>query len=80
MCDTGVVGDAHFVFVCATLAAVRTHYAALFALGSRTLRAFLRQPDLLMVVRYVYDCLQLRAHIVNPVGVPPNQPHVAGLM
>jgi hypothetical protein len=53
MCDTGGVGDEHhFVFVCRALAAVRTHYAPWLALESRTLRAFLWQPDLLMVVRY----------------------------
>jgi hypothetical protein len=71
MCDTGVVGDEHhFVFVCPALAAVGTHYAPLFALGSRTLRAFVWQPNLLMVVRYNYDCFQVRAWILNPcVGV-----------
>jgi hypothetical protein len=54
MCDTGAVGDEHhFVVVCPALAAVRTHYAPLFALRSRTLRAFVRQPDLLLVVRYI---------------------------
>jgi len=82
MCDTGAVGDEHhFVFVCPALAAVRTHYAPLFALRSRTLRAFVWQPDLLLVVRYIYDCFQVRARILNPcVGVPSNQPPLAGLM
>jgi hypothetical protein len=81
-CDTGVVGDEHhFVLVCPALAAVRTQYAPLFALGCRTLRAFVWQPDLLMVVRYIYDCFQVRARILNPcVGVPSNQPHLAGLI
>jgi hypothetical protein len=69
------------VFVCPALAAVRTHYAPLFALRSRTLRAFVWQPDLLLVVQYVYDCFQARARILNPCcGVPSNQPHLAGLM
>ncbi len=79
---TGAVGDEHhFVFVCPALAAVRTHYAPLFALRSRTLRAFVWQPDLLLVVRYIYDCFQVRARILNPcVGVPSNQPPLAGLM
>jgi hypothetical protein len=82
MCDTGVVGDEHhFVFVCPALAAVRTQYAPLFALGCRTLGGFVWQPDLLMVVRYIYDYFQVRARILNPcVGVPSNQPHLAGLM
>jgi hypothetical protein len=82
MCDTGVVGyEHHFVFVCAALAAVRTRYVPLFELGSRTPRAFVWQPDLLMVVRYIYDCFQVRAQIVNPCyGVSSNQPHLAGLM
>ncbi len=82
MCDTGAVGDEHhFVFVCPALAAVRTHYAPLFALRSRILRAFVWQPDLLLVVRYIYDCFQVRARILNPcVGVPSNQPPQAGLM
>jgi hypothetical protein len=81
MCDTGVVGaEHHFVFVCPARAAVRTQYAPLFALGSRTLHAFVRQPDL-MVIRYIYDCFQVRARILNPsVGAPSNQPHLAGLM
>jgi hypothetical protein len=58
-----------------------THYAPLFALRSRTLRAFVWQPDLLMVVRYTYDCFQVRARILNPcVDVLSNQPHLAGLM
>jgi hypothetical protein len=53
----------------------------LFALRSRTLRAFVWQPDLLLVVRYIYDCFQVRSRILNPcVGVPSNQPHLAGLM
>jgi hypothetical protein len=53
----------------------------LFALRSRTLRAFVWQPDLLLVVRYIYDCFQVRARILNPcVGVPSNQPPLAGLM
>jgi hypothetical protein len=48
---------------------------------SRTLRAFVWQPDLLMVVRYIYDCFQFRARILNPcVDVPSNQPHLAGLI
>jgi hypothetical protein len=69
------------VFVCPALAAVRTHCAPSFALRSRTLRAFVWQPDLLMVVRYIYDCFQVSARILNPcVDVPSNQPHVAGLM
>jgi hypothetical protein len=58
-----------------------THYAPLFALRSRTLRAFVWQPDLLMVVRYIYDCFQVCARILNPcVDVPSNRPHLAGLM
>jgi hypothetical protein len=49
--------------------------------GSRILRAFVWLPDLLMVVRCIYDCFQVRARILNPrVGVPSNQPHLAGLM
>ncbi len=82
MCDTGAVGDEHhFVFVCPALAAVRTHYTPLFALRSRTLRAFVWQPDLHLVVRYIYDCFQVCARMLNPcVGVPSNQPHLAGLM
>jgi hypothetical protein len=72
MCDTGVVGDQDpFVFVCPALAAVKAHYPPLFVPGSRTLLAFLWQLDLLMVVRYIYECFQLRAHIFSPcVGVP----------
>jgi hypothetical protein len=63
-CDTGVVGGKHHtVFVCPALAAVRTHYASLFPLGSRTLRAFVWQPDLLMVVRYIHDCFKVPARI-----------------
>ncbi len=75
MCDTGVVGDEHhFVSVCPALAAVRTHYAPLFVLKSRTLRAFDWQRDLRIVVRYIYGCSQAR--ILNPcVGVPSSQPH-----
>jgi hypothetical protein len=82
MCDAGVVGDEHrFVFVYPALPAVRTHSAPLFALGSRTLHAFVWQPDLLMVVQYIYNCFQLHAQIVNPcVGVPSNEPHMAALM
>jgi hypothetical protein len=82
MCDTGAMGDEHhFVFVCPALAAVRTHYAPLFALRSRALRAFVWQPDLLLVVRYIYDCFQVRARMLSPcIGVPSNQPHLAGLM
>ncbi len=81
MC-TGVVGDEHhFVFVCPALAAVRTRYALSFALRSRTLRAFVWQPDLLMAVRYISDCFQVRARILHPrVDVPSDQPHLAGVM
>jgi hypothetical protein len=46
-----------------------------------TLRAFVWQPDLLMVVRYIYDSFHVRARILTPcVDVPSNQPHLAGLM
>jgi hypothetical protein len=50
--DSCVVGDEHHcVFVCPALAAVRTHYAPLFALRSRTLCAFVWLPDLVVLVR-----------------------------
>ncbi len=46
-----------------------------------SVEAFVWQPDLLLVVRYIYDCFQVRARILNPcVGVPSNQPPLAGLM
>jgi hypothetical protein len=64
MCDTGVLGDEHhFVFVCPAFAAVGTHYAPLFALGSKALPAFVWQPDLLIVVRHIYDCFVLGSRI-----------------
>jgi hypothetical protein len=59
----------------ARLAADRTQYAPLFTLGSRTLRTFVWQPDLHMVVWYIYDCFQVCARILSPcVAVPSNQP------
>jgi hypothetical protein len=40
-----------------------------------------RTSTLQLVVRYMYACFQVRARILNPcVGVPSNQPHLAGLM
>ena len=64
MCPTGAVGDEyHFVFVCPALAPVRAHYAALFRPSFRTLRAFLWQEDILAVVRFVYDCFQVRSQL-----------------
>jgi hypothetical protein len=39
--------------------------------------AFKDTLDLLMVVRYIYDCYQACAQLVNPC-VPSNQPHPAG--
>jgi hypothetical protein len=41
-----------------SLAAVRAHYGPLFALKARTLRAFVWQSDLLMIVEYIYDYFQ----------------------
>ncbi len=52
-------------FVWPALDAVKTHYAPLSALGSRTVRAFVWQPNLLMVVWYIYDCFQVRAQIMT---------------
>ncbi len=64
MCPTGAVGgEYHFVFVCPALAPVRARYAALFRPSFRTLRAFLWQEGILAVVRFVYDCFQVRSQL-----------------
>jgi hypothetical protein len=72
MYDAGVVGDKHhhFFFVFPALAAVRTPYAPLFALKSVTLRAVVWQPDLLMVVWYVYECFQVRVDLDSVCWCP----------
>ena len=66
MCSSGAVGDEyHFVFVCPALAPVRARYAALFGPSFRTLRVFLWQEDLLAVVRFVYDCFEVRSQLLT---------------
>ena len=66
MCSTGAVGDEyHFVFVCPALAPVRACYAALLGPSFQTLRSFIWQDDLLVVVRFVYDGFQVRSQLLN---------------
>jgi hypothetical protein len=66
----GVVSGLVFVFVCPALAAVRTHYAPLFALRSRTLRAFVWQPDLLLLWSKPYSVLALPMPQSSPLPPP----------
>jgi hypothetical protein len=62
MCDTGVVGyEHHFVFVCRP--SLRLGHAMRHCLhsGPGLCALLFGSPDLLRVVRYIFDCFQVRA-------------------
>ncbi len=67
-------------YLCALLASVRLQFPRLFASGTRSLRLFLWQEDLLAAVRFVNACFAYRANLLvasSAVGAPSHQPPVA---
>ncbi len=70
----------HFIFMCRSLASVSLHFPRLFASGTRSLRLFLWQEDLLAVVRFVHACFAFRSNLLVAVGAPFHQPLVAEQM
>jgi len=59
-CSLGDLGDErHLVFICPAVQHVRDKYAHLFTRRGLTMRQFLWQDDMISVVRFVAECLDI---------------------
>ena len=59
-CSLGDVGDErHLTFVCPAVQPVRDKYRQLFGPGRTSMRRFMWQDDILSVVRFVVECLDV---------------------
>lgn len=73
-CGAGSVGDEyHLVFECSALQPLRAQYVHLSTSETTTMRLFLWQKDLINVVRFISDCLDVVKDAGYAAG-SPNQP------
>ena len=74
-CGRGVGDEYHLVFECQALQSVRGRYSHLFTPDTGTLRAFMWQRQLLQVVKFVGECMDIVMDTSDgDAAGSPNQP------